>query len=47
MLKSLFSNRLFIGALAFFVLMTVGGALYMQHVEKQAVETLADIRTPP
>ena len=36
MLKNLFSNRLFIGALAFFVLMVVGSTLYLQHVEKQS-----------
>ena len=41
MLKDLFSNRLFIGALAFFVLMVVGGTLYLQHVEKQTAEDLA------
>ena len=36
MLKDLFSNRLFIGALAFFVLMIVGGTLYLQHGEVSA-----------
>ena len=35
MFKSLFSNRLFIGALAFFVLMVVSGTLYLQHVERE------------
>ena len=35
MFKSLFSNRLFIGALAFFVLMVVGGTLYLRHVERE------------
>ncbi len=41
MLKELFSNRLFIGALAFFILCVVGGTLYMSHVEKQGAEELA------
>ena len=35
MLKDLFSNRLFIGALAFFVLMIVGGTLYLRHIQRQ------------
>ena len=35
MLKDLFSNRLFIGALAFFILCMVGGTLYIGYVEKQ------------
>ena len=42
MFKSLFSNRLFIGALVFFVLMTVGGTLYMQHVDRQSALALAE-----
>ena len=42
MLKDLFNNRLFIGALAFFVLMVVGGTFYMWHVERQEVEKLAE-----
>ena len=41
MLKDLFSNRLFIGALAFFVLMVVSGTLYMQHVQRQTDSELA------
>ena len=41
MLKDLFQNRLFIGALAFFSLCVVGGTLYISHVEKQDVEELA------
>ena len=41
MLKELFSNRLFIGALAFFILSVVGGMLYISHVEKQGAEKLA------
>ncbi len=35
MLKDLFSNRLFIGALVFFVLMIVGGTLYLHYIERQ------------
>ena len=42
MLKDLFSNRLFIGALAFFVLCVGGSLLYMQHVEKQTAKALAE-----
>ena len=41
MLKELFRNRLFIGALAFFILCVVGGTLYISHVEKQGAEELA------
>ena len=41
MFKELFSNRLFIGALAFFILCVVGGSLYISHVEKQDAEELA------
>ena len=40
MLKELFSNRLFIGALAFFIFCVVGGTLYISHVEKQGLEEL-------
>ena len=40
MLKELFSNRLFIGALAFFILCVVGGTLYISHVEKQGLKEL-------
>ena len=46
MLKELFSNRLFIGALAFFILSVVGGTLYISHVEKQGVEELATDEDP-
>ena len=42
MLKNLFSNRLFIGALAFFILCVVGSLLYQQHVEKQSARELAE-----
>ena len=46
MLKELFSNRLFIGALAFFILCVVGGTLYISHVEKQGAEKLATDEDP-
>lgn len=42
MLKDLFNNRLFIGALAFFVLMVVGGTFYIWHVERQEAAKLAE-----
>ena len=42
MFKTLFSNRLFIGALAFFVLCVTGSLLYLQHVEKQSARALAE-----
>ena len=42
MLKDLFQNRLFIGALAFFVLCVCGSLLYMQHVAQQGAEELAE-----
>ncbi len=42
MLKDLFENRLFIGALAFFVLCVGGSLLYMQHVAQQGAEELAE-----
>ncbi len=42
MLKELFRNRLFIGALAFFVLCVCGSLLYMQHVAQQGAEELAE-----
>ena len=41
MLKDLFSNRLFIGALVFCIFCVVGSLLYQQHVERQAAEALA------
>ena len=41
MLKDLFRNRLFIGALAFFVLCVGGSLLYMQHVEQQSARESA------
>ena len=42
MLKDLFQNRLFIGALAFFALCVGGSLLYMQHVAQQGAEELAE-----
>ena len=42
MLKDLFQNRLFIGALAFFVLCVGGSLLYMQHVAQQGAEELTE-----
>lgn len=42
MLANIFSNRLFIGALAFFVLCVVGSLLYMQHVEHQTAREFAE-----
>lgn len=38
MLKDLFSNRLFIGALAFFVVCVGGSLIYTQHVDRQGAE---------
>ena len=35
MLKALFSNRLFIGALVFFVLTVGGSLLYLKHVKRE------------
>lgn len=42
MLKELFSSRLFLGALAFFVLCVGGSLLYLQHLENQGAENLAE-----
>ncbi len=42
MLKELFSNRLFLGALAFFVLCVGESLLYMQHVKQQSAHELAE-----
>ena len=41
MFKDLFSNRLFIGALAFFILCVGGSLLYMQHVEQPSAREMA------
>lgn len=42
MLKDLFSNRLFIGALAFLVLCVGGSMLYYQHVKEQTAKAIAE-----
>ena len=42
MLKDLFSNRLFLGALVFFMLCVGGSLLYQQHVYKETDEKLAE-----
>lgn len=42
MFKNLFSNRLFIGALAFFILCVGGSLLYMRHVEQSETVKLAE-----
>ena len=42
MFKNLFSNRLFIAALAFFVLCVGGSLLYQQHVYKETDQKLAE-----
>lgn len=44
MLKDLFRNRLFIGALAFFLFCVVGGTLYMWHVERQGAEYAVEMQ---
>lgn len=40
MFQDFFSNRWFIGALAFFIFSVVGGSLYIWHVERQGIEDL-------
>ena len=42
MLADILKNRLFIGALAFFVLCVGGSLLYMQHVQQQGAKELAE-----
>ena len=42
MLKDLFQNRLFMGVLAIFILCVGGSLLYMQHVQQQGAEELAE-----
>lgn len=42
MLANIFKNRLFIGALAFFVVCVVGSLLYQRHVEEQTARELAE-----
>ncbi|MDE0398332.1 MAG: hypothetical protein OXL96_11055 [Candidatus Poribacteria bacterium] len=44
MFKDLFSNRLFIGALAFFILCVGGSLLYMRHVEQTEAVKLAETK---
>lgn len=44
MLKNLFSNRLFLGALAFFILCVGGSLLYQQHVYKETDKALAETK---
>ncbi len=46
MLKDVFSNRLFIGVLAFFVLCVGGSLLYMQHVSKQSARESNTMQDP-
>ena len=41
MLRDLFSNRLFIGGLAFFIFCVGGSLLYMQHVERETAREMA------
>lgn len=41
MFRDLFSNRLFIGALAIFILCVGGSLLYLQHVKQQSARELA------
>ncbi|RKU09498.1 hypothetical protein C6503_21310 [Candidatus Poribacteria bacterium] len=42
MFRDILKNRLFIGALAFFVLCVAGSLLYMRHVEQQTARELAE-----
>ncbi|MYA71882.1 hypothetical protein F4009_22205 [Candidatus Poribacteria bacterium] len=42
MFANILKNRLFIGALAFFVLCVAGSLLYMRHVEQQTARELAE-----
>ena len=45
MLKDLFSNRLFIGALAIFIFCVGGSLLYMQHETQKGEKELAETQT--
>ena len=47
MLRELFSNRLFIGALAFFILCVVGGTLYIAYIERQGIEDVVSETEEP
>lgn len=42
MLRDLLSNRLFMGALAFFVLIIIGGTFYLKYVERQTQREMAN-----
>lgn len=42
MLTNIFKNRLFMGALAFFILCVGGSLLYMRHVEQQSARELTE-----
>lgn len=42
MLADIFKNRLFIGALVFFIFCVVGGTLYIGYVEQQGAKELAE-----
>ena len=44
MLANIFKNRLFIGALVFFVLCVGGGTLYMWHVEHEDAEYASEMQ---
>lgn len=41
MLREIFGNRWFMGALAFFIFCVAGGMLYIWHVEREGIEDLA------
>ena len=40
MFRDLFSNRLFLGAFAFFVLIVVGGTMYLKYVKRQTQQEI-------
>ena len=42
MLRDLLSNRLFMGALVFFILIIIGGTFYLKHVERQTQREMAN-----
>ena len=42
MLADIFKNRLFIGALVFFILCVIGGTLYIGYVEQRGAKKLAE-----
>ena len=47
MLREVFSNRLFIGALVFFILCVVGGTLYIAYIERQGIEDVVSETEEP